>query len=164
MGLVREPPRRVHALPEPGDDGPPLELDDLAIIDLRDEQPRGVGADVDDGDGRQSSSSVTRSTGRARTAALAPHDNRPLHQLGVLGHERDGLVVTDLAIAEPELRVDRLARARNSSLAGLPVLRTSSRISPAESGSTWKSTRSKSIPRSSSRTARFLHVVQVRFS
>ena len=49
--LLREPAAGVHALPQPGDDRAPLELDNLPVLDLRHKQPRGVGADVDDGDG-----------------------------------------------------------------------------------------------------------------
>ena len=47
---VAQPALRVDALAEPGHRRGALDLRERAVRDVRDEQPRGVGPDVDDGD------------------------------------------------------------------------------------------------------------------
>src|SRR4051812_6037823 len=63
---VGEAAAGVHPLAEPRHVGAPLELLDVAVLDVRDEEPRGVGAKVDHGYGRHRSSS---SLPPARTSA-----------------------------------------------------------------------------------------------
>ena len=47
---VAQPPAAVDSLAEPRDGRAPLDLLDAAVADVGDQQPRGVGADVDDRD------------------------------------------------------------------------------------------------------------------
>ena len=49
-GVVRQAAARLEPLAEPGHRGAPVELGDGSVLDVRDQQPGRVGADVHDGD------------------------------------------------------------------------------------------------------------------
>ena len=71
----------------------------VAVLRLRHEQPGGVGADVDDGDGHVSPALEDALHRPRQHRAVAPTTTGPLHQLGMRGHERYRLVVLGLRSA-----------------------------------------------------------------
>ena len=96
-GDRQEAPARVDALAEPRDARPAHDLLDAAVLDVGDEQPRGVRAEVDRGDARHLRRHEARGRGRtcafASAAAARSTASCASDVLQVLGRLREPLLV-----------------------------------------------------------------------